>query len=251
MNTLERTVIDQFHRVRAAGEQGHEVLAETQGEILQVATLDQVFEIIEADSAKIPDSEKRSSNSIIRSQQDPRSIRNRLSQPIRTGHGLARIGFLEDRQGYAGGLILDGDDVIVHGSAMSFRRRDDDPIQDAMGDVVYPAMMWAKAIRAEAYRNRPEEDLVLTVSDYLIKHGLSLGCHVAINGDLLGATGLMPGERMWGVMDDPEVAEHVHSEGIEPFRLSGLCDQAVVDEEILTRTGDYVADVLAKGGSLN
>jgi hypothetical protein len=252
MNKLEATILDQYRRVQAAGVNGAEVLAETQGEIMAVATPELTQDIIVDHARTSPDHENRSINAILRAQMDSRSVMNRSIKAIQNGHGLARINMLADNQGYSGGILFDYDSPIVYGNSMTFRSiKQEDPIQDAMGDTFYPPMMWVKAIRAEAYRNRAEAAEQLSIVEWLAELGLSLGCVALERGDITGATGFMPAERLQGEWDDPSITEHVLTEPIEAFRLSGLCDQAALDPNILTDTSWFASTVLISGGSLN
>lgn len=250
MNSLEQVILDQHARVRDAGSDPAETLAESQGEILDAATPDLILELLRRDNK--PAHETRSTNAMCRAFDDSSSVTRRLSAPVQTAHGLARLTFLADKQGYTGGLIFDGDDTIVYGDSMTFNRvNPDDPIQEAMGDVPYPAMMWAKALRAEAYKNRPESARQVTIATYLAEMGLSLGSNVTEQGDIVGATGFMPGVRLLSLGGSRLIDQHLESEETEVFRLSGLCDQAVVEPDILTATNEFARNIIKVGGSLN
>ena len=252
MNSLEIVVLDQHLRVQAAGNNTADVLRESQGEIMSVATPDLMLEIIEDHNRTSPENETRSSRAQMRAFDNPHSITNRSIKEVQNANGLARIDFLVERQGYIGGLLFDGEDIIVHAHSMLFNRlKTDDPIQIVSGELFYPAMVWAKALRAEAYKNRSESAQNLTISEYLSEMGLTLGAMVNEYGDIVGATGFMPGPRLKTLEYDSEFAEHISSEVVEEFRLSGLCDQSVLDPEILTETTWFATGVLAMGGSLN
>ncbi len=252
MNKLEVVILDQYQRVKAAGSCPEEALAESQGEIMSVATPELTIDILEDSSRTSPAHENSSINAMLRAQMESSSILNRSIRGIRMAHSLARLDMLADRQGYTGGLLIDRGDVIVYGQSTLFRGlKEHDPIQEAMGETFYPPMMWVKALRAEAYRNRPESAQDLSITHYLAKLGLSLGSVLTEHGDIAGATGFMPGTRLQGECGTSAVRQHVQSEPIEAFRLSGLCDQAVLDPDILLRTPDFAAEVVEAAGSLN
>lgn len=252
MNRLDRIILDQYSRVKSTNGDPLAVLNETQGEILEAATPELTLEII-VDSKRVnPEQETRSLTAIMRSQQDSKSVGNRATSGIRTANGLAQIGMLASNQGYVGGIVFDHGEPTVHGHSAVFNQpKEDDAIQDAMGTTFYPPMMWVKALRAATYESRPESARFLSVAEYLAKLGLSLGSMVGEYGDLLGATGFMPGERLQGEWDNPLINEHIESETIEAFRLSGLCDQAVVDPNILRETPQFAEQIIRLGGSLN
>lgn len=250
VNALERVIIDQHARIVAAGEDPITELEEAQGEILAAATPELVVEIMNNDIR--PETETKSVNGQCRAFQDSSSITSRSLRAIQTGNNLARIGMLRENQGYTGGLILNGDDVLIYANSMSYRGiKENDPIQDAMEDVFYPPMVWAKALRAEAYRRRSDAAQELSMAEYLSKLGMSLGCALTEFGDIVGATGFMPGERLQGVWGCEMVQQHIMDEQIEAYRLSGLCDQAVVEPLILTETPDFAKKIVQLGGSLN
>jgi hypothetical protein len=234
VNKLEAIILDQHDRVKAARENPVSVLEEAKGEILAIATLELVEEIL-SDRTLSPHREGMSINATLREIDDPRALGNRAIKSIQTGHGLVRLGFLQDNQG-----------------SMSFGCiSDNDPIQEAIGDTFYPPMMWAKALRAEAYKNRPESAREMPVAIYLSKLGLSLGAFTNACGDVIGATGFMPGERLSGDWGGQEIQDHITSEPIEAFRLSGLCDQAALDPDLLLSTPEFSQEVLESDGSLN
>jgi hypothetical protein len=165
---------------------------------------------------------------------------------------LGRLGKLVSEQGYTGGIIFDHDTPIVYGHSATYSGiKLDDPIQEAMGDTLYPPMMWAKALRAEAYRNRPESMLHLSVAEYLATLDLSLGSILTEHGDIVGATGFMPGPQLQEGWADKNIEAHIESEPIEAFRLSGLCDQVVLEPIILSDTRWFATSVLMAHGSLN
>lgn len=252
VNKLDTVIIDQYARVKAAGEYPLEALEAAQGEIMTVATPELTHEILQDLGRSHPERETKSSRAQIRSFQDPHSIGNRAIEGIRTANGLSRIDVLVPDQGYVGGLIFDGADIIVHGHASHFRGfKDGDSIQEAMGATFYPPMMWVKALRGEAYKNRPESARDMKIAEYLVGLGLSLGANVTKCGDIVGATGFMPGKRLRGSWDDPLIDGHVLSEETEAFRLSGLCDQAVLDPDLLLETSMFATDIIQSGGSLN
>jgi hypothetical protein len=251
VNKLEAIILDQHDRVKAARENPVSVLEEAKGEILAIATLELVEEIL-SDRTLSPHREGMSINATLREIDDPRALGNRAIKSIQTGHGLVRLGFLQDNQGYSGGIVISGDDRHVFGNSMSFGCiSDNDPIQEAIGDTFYPPMMWAKALRAEAYKNRPESAREMPVAIYLSKLGLSLGAFTNACGDVIGATGFMPGERLSGDWGGQEIQDHITSEPIEAFRLSGLCDQAALDPDLLLSTPEFSQEVLESDGSLN
>lgn len=251
VNKLEAVILDQQTRIAGAGLNPTPTLEEATGEILAVATPELTREIIS--NTVIPESETRSTNARCRAIQSSRSVTNRSVDAIRAGHSLARMDMLLEGQGYTGGIIFDGDDRLVYGRSMRFGDiiATEDPIQTAMGSTFYPPMMWAKALRAEAYRQRPDSARELSAAEYMAELGLSLGCVVTDQGDIAGATGFMPGERLSGSFGVETIDRHVQSEEVEAFRLSGLCDQAVVEPGILQATPEFAAYIIALGGSLN
>ncbi len=252
MNQLEKTILDQYRRISAAGEKGFEVLEETQGEIMLVSDPDLALEILSDAKRTSPDRETRSSRAQMRAFMYDSSVTMRTTESVRIAHGLVRLNMLADKQGYTGGIIFDHGEPTVYGQSMNFRTfQDSDPIQEVMGDTFYPVMMWAKALRAEAYRNRPESQGELSIAQYLAQLGLSLGSNLTKHRDIVGATGFMPGERLSGDWGDEQIEEHIQSESIEVFRLSGLCDQAVVDPDILLTTPGFAVDIIERGGNLN
>ena len=252
MNSLETIILDQQARVVAANldDNVHEMLAEVQGEILAVASPELTLELIQ--KSPIPSRETRTSRAQERAFMYDDSITNRSSKAVRVAHGLERLKFLRNNQGYVGGLIFDHEDIIVHGDSMQFGAlKIDDPLQEALGKTFYPPMMWVKALRGEVYKKRPESAQELSVAEYLSKLGLSLGANVSEHGDLMGSTGFMPGERLLGEWGGLLVKEHIASEDVEAFRLSGLCDQAVVNLDILTKTTEFATRIIELGGKLN
>lgn len=252
MNKLDKVIVDHYNRIESLQGDPLQALQEAQDEILAVATPELTVEILSDSSRTYPLSETRSTNATLRAWQDPWSIMNRTVRQVQTANGLARLNMLEPNQGYVGGIVFDQKTPVVFGMSMIFRGiKEHDPIQQAMGDIFYPPMMWVKALRAAAYKNRPESALAYSTSEYLAKLGLSLGCIATQYGDVIGATGFMPGERLRSLSQVPIVESHVQSEPQEAFRLSGLCDQAVVDPNILTRTGDFAKEIIGLGGTLN
>lgn len=251
MNELDRVILDQFNRIRSITGDPLDVLAEAQGEILSVATPELTLEIIGDDSRTHPDSETRTLTGQIRAFQDARSIGSRALEGIRTANWLARQGMLAPMQGYVGGIISEHRDQIVYGHSTTGGIKPSDVLQAAVGDTFYPPMMWVKALRAATYEKRPESARTLSVAEYMAKLGLTLGSMVGKYGDLLGATGFMPGERLLNEWYSPLVRANVDSETTPAFRLSGLCDQAVVDPSILTETPQFAEQIIRLGGSLN
>ena len=251
MNKLDEVIIDQYKRVEAWKGEPLDVLQETQGEILAAATPELTLEILE-DLGRIPDRERRSSNAQTHAFMYENSITSRMYKQIQIAHKLGDLGMLVPEQGYVGGIIRDGNVLRVFGNSSYYRGvKPDDPIQAAMGKTFYPPMMWAKAIRGVAYGNRPASAADMSVSQYSAKLGLSLGAMVTEYGDVVGATGFMPGPRLQGSWGSALVDEHIQSEPVEAFRLSGLCDQAVLEIELLRRTPEFAEDIIARGGSLN
>lgn len=252
MNQLDRVILDQFNRVRSITGDHRAVLDEVRGEILEVATPELTLEIIRDHTRAHPERESRTATAQIRAFQDARSVQSRALRGIRMANKLVGINMLAANQGYVGGIVFDHGESIVYGHSMAYDRlKTDDPMQKTMSPTFYPPMMWVKALRAATYENRPESARLLSVAEYLAKLGLSLGSMVGEYGDLLGATGFMPGERLQGEWDNPLVGEHIESESIEVFKLSGLCDQAVVDPNILRETPQFAAQIIQLGGSLN
>jgi hypothetical protein len=233
MNKLESVVIDQYKRVKAAGKGGGAVLGEAQGEIMAAATPGRFEEILARTSA---------------------DFRVSLQDGASHAAGLARAGLIVPEQGYVGGIIS-GEAPFVY--AYSARAREataskPDPIQEAMGDVYYPAMALAKAVRAAAYEGRGVTERHLSAAEYLAKLGLTLGSSVTLLGDFVGATGFMPGDNLLADLAQREgVAEHLASEPIEAFRGSGLCDQIAVDPAARANPAAFAASVLQASGSLN
>lgn len=251
-NELDRVILDQYKRVSSVVGDPRDVLEEVQGEVLAVATPALTLEIITDHTRAHPDSETRTCRAQIRAFQDPRSIGSRALKEIQMANGLARIEMLVPNQGYVGGIVFDYNEPTVYGHSMDFDQiKPDDPVQEAGADTFYPPMMWVKALRAATYANRPESAQNLSVAEYLAKLGLSLGSVVNEYGDLVGATGFMPGTRLQGKWANSFVQTHVDSEANQTFKLSGLCDQAVVDSNILLRTEEFAEDILLLNGSLN
>jgi len=257
-NQLERTVLDQHARVQSAGINGHEVLGEAKGEILSVATPDQVQDILD------------------KTFEATRSNLTRLAGLGDSLYELSDGGLIIPRQGYAGLINLDAygqaSDVfgfsVARGQVLQEEYRD--PIQKACGpDFFYPPMMWAKALYAEAYSNRPESQNKLPIHVWLAElagEGLFQGSKPVYGQggrleSLLGATGFMPSGGVNGTMAklkrSPKRKEHLEAEEIKPFRASGLMDQVAlshltsfldVDQtEVVVLAGH----ILAAGGSLN
>ena len=252
MNALDKVVLDQYKRIKLTHGDPRAVLDEMRGEILDVATPELTFEIIRDRTRVHPENETRTLTAQMRAFQHAHSIGSRATRGIRTANGLVRCGMLAPKQGYVGGIIIKPEELRIYGHSMAFEKQiADDPIQEAMGDKFYPPMMWVKALRAAAYENRPDSARFLSVAEYLAKLGLSLGSMIGEYGDLLGATGFMPGERLQGDWDSITTQEHIQAEEVEAFRLTGLCDQAVVDPHLLTRTPDFAKEILELGGSLN
>jgi|GEM_PF-4833652 len=250
MSKLEVTILDQRARLESAKTESVGLLSEVEGEILAVATPELTLALIRR--TPVPERETRTSRAQQRAFMYENSITNRSSKGIRIAHGLERINFLKPNQGYVGGLILDHDDIIIHGDSMSYGVvGDEDPIQEAIGETFYPPMMWVKALRGELYKKRPESAEKLSVAEYLSKLGLSLGVNVTEYGDLVGSTGFMPAERLQGEWGGQLVREHIVSEEIEALRLSGLCDQAVVEPDVLKETTEFATRILELGGALN
>lgn len=258
MNNLERVILDQHTRVSAAGTDPLEALEEARVEILEVADKENTAEILTRGriGSTYP-SEPTSSRGHMRRAQHRGFLIGLANGALDHLKDLERSpGVIVPKQGYLGGIALEhGVAIGVFGFAPRPGRlfEDEDPIQLAMGDVFYPPMMWAKALRVEAYKNRPEGMRGLTVSQYLAEMGLSQGAATAEYGDvLLGATGFMPGQVTAGAINAPwPIGEHIASEEVEAFRLSGFCDQAVVDPALIANPAGSMFKVIHHGGSLN
>jgi hypothetical protein len=253
MNTLETIILDQHRMVMDAGDNPREALDEAQSAILEAATPEETAELIDYKQTQI-EREHSSSRAMMRAQMYSDSVTMRSSAAPRVANFLARDkGLLVPRQGYVGGILDNYGEPLVFGDSMQRNRiNQDDPIQEAMGDTFYPPMMWVKALRAATYENRPESARFFSVAEYVSRLGLSLGSMITEYGDVVGATGFMPSEQLVaGPWLNEEVMQHIASEPVEAFRLSGLCDQAVVDPMILTHTDEFAEQVLEWGGSLN
>lgn len=258
MNNLEKVVLDQHARVRAAGSDPLEVLEEAKGEILEVADRENTADILSRGRiGSIYPTEPTSSRGDMRRAHHRGFLISLANGALDHLKELERCpGVISPNQGYMGGIALEhGAAIGVFGFAPRPNRlfEDEDPIQLAMGDGFYPPMMWAKALRVEAYNNRPESMKDLTISQYLAAMGLSLGAAPAKYRDiLLGATGFMPGEITANAANAPwPIGEHIVNEEVEAFRLSGFCDQAVVDPEFMENPSGSMFKVIHSGGSLN
>lgn len=268
MSELTRTILDQHQRVQSAGENGHAVLGEAKGEILQVATLEATQDIIERTSHLT-----RLSYDRVLSHApgvcEPDSLPRRMASITK---GLlefsCRSGLVVPGQGYVGLISLDevGQAVDVFGFSASPDQviQEDDPIQAACGeDFFYPPMMWAKALYSEAYNNRPDSQRKLAIQQWiaeLVGENLFQGSKPTKNG-LFGASGFMPSSGRGGMMEKLKRTEkrkaHLLGEEIKEFRGSGLMDQAVlcdltssvgVDQ---TEVVFLAGHILKSGGSLN
>lgn len=245
MNKLERTVIDQNARVQAAGTKGHEVLTDAKGEIMDLSACDLTNGIEEILSRTRRES----------------TLKWRIRQTAGLVDGLLKDDEVKPQQGYIGGIIFAHQGAFIFGHSMSHGVISyDDPIQKAVDSLgvneVYPAMMWVKALRAEAYRNRPDSMRALSISDYLIEHGLTLGSFLTHRADLVGATGFMPSESsLQRAMRYPApIPSHIEDEPTAAFRLSGFCDQISIDQElrqVLPFAAVTMCNMIYKGGSLN
>ncbi|HRV76261.1 MAG: hypothetical protein H6799_00615 [Candidatus Nomurabacteria bacterium] len=62
----------------------------------------------------------------------------------------------------------------------------------------------------------------------------------------------MPGRVTADTINAPwPIGDHIRNEEIEVFRLSGFCDQAVVDPKFVEKPSSSMMQVIFKGGSLN
>lgn len=259
MNKLESTILSQHERIRQAGPNGHEVLADTQDEIMGVADIESTAEILGRRGLRVhARSEAGSSRAYMRRalhHDHLVGIANRSLERLKELE--SQRGIILPHQGFMGGVALEGHEAVgVFGFAPKPNdlSGENDPIQEAMGDVFYPPMMWVKALRSEAYNNRPDSMKDLTVSQYLATIGLSQGSAPAGWGNvLLGATGFMPGPMLAGLEHTAPfpIGDHIADEEVEAFKLSGFCDQAVVDPEFMRNPTSSMLQVIFKGGSLN
>ncbi len=263
-NNLEKIILDQHARVKSAGENGHEVLGEAKGEILGVATPEQVQEILDhtLDVAMLSADPMSSHLAGVR---DPSSLPRSLARIGGRLYNFSASGLLVPDQGYLGLVYLDAsgkaDGVFGFSAAHGQKLQEEDPIQEACGpDFFYPPMMWAKALYSEAYKNRADSLKALNVHQWvasLIGEGIFQGS-VHVGGGVMGSTGFMPSASMKSKLaEDPSRAAHIGGEEIEAFQASGLMDcatlgsvyyeQGIGEENII-----LVADeILEKGGSLN
>lgn len=263
-NNLEKTILDQHARVKSAGIKGHEVLGEAKGEIIDAANPDQVQEILDKtlDMARLVQDPVSSHLAGVR---EDGSLPRRIARIGSDLYTLSDGAFILPNQGYVGFIATDaiGQAYSVHGysAARGQQIQDKDPIQEACGeDFLYPAMMWAKALYSEAYRNRPDSQKRLPIYIWLAElagGGLFQGS-IPIPHGLLGATGFMPSDEMMGYLtQNEEIKEHIDSEGIESFRASGLMDQVALfhlssSDGISMQESRFRAGViLREGGSLN
>lgn len=258
MNSLERVVLDQHARVRAAGADPLKALEQAKGEILAAADKENTADILTRGRiGSIYPTEPASSRGYMRRAHHREFLISLANGALDHLIDLEKSpGIIVPSQGYLGGIAMEhGKAIGVFGFAPRLDRpfEDEDPIQLAMGDVFYPPMMWAKALRVEAYNNRPESMKDLTISQYLAAIGSSLGSASAKYHDvILGATGFMPGETTANAANAPwPIGEHIMSEEVEAFRLSGFCDQAVVDPEFMKNPSGSMFKVIHLGGSLN
>lgn len=90
------------------------------------------------------------------------------------------------------------------------------------------------------------------MTEYLIETGFHLGSMVMNKeGDIAGVSGFMPAERLLTVWTNEDVKSHINLEAVPAFVLSGLCDQAVLDPDVLLDAEAYAMSVVYSGSSLN
>ncbi|MCA9347801.1 hypothetical protein KC867_00145 [Candidatus Saccharibacteria bacterium] len=268
MKELQNTILDQHARVQSAGENGHTVLSEAKGEIMQVATPDATQDTLDRTS-RLTSLNYDTVLSRAPGVRETGSLPRRLAKITK---GLLefsqRSGLIVPNQGYVGLITLDetekASDVFGFSAVSDQQIQKEDPIQTACGeDFFYPPMMWAKALYSEAYKNRGESQRELAVHEWIAKlvgENLFQGSK-PINGGLLGASGFMPSGGQNGMMAtlkrSPKRKEHLLAEEVQEFRGSGLMDQACLED--ITPHGNVdktsvallAGHILMSKGSLN
>jgi hypothetical protein len=264
MNKLEKVILDQHNRVKAADNNGHKVLGEVKGEILSVATPEGVQDIL-SKTLDVASLSIDPASSHLAGANDLHSVPRRLASLGGTLHQFSDSGLVVPEQGYVGLIGLDASgrasDVFGFSVARGQELQEDDPIQEACGpDFFYPPMMWAKALYSEAYKNRPESQKNLPIHTWLaelVEEGLFQGSKPTQHG-LLGATGFIPSVELMAKLNDTQaLKEQIESEQVQEFRASGLMDQAALthlayEGDIGLEDVEFMAkSIIEARGSLN